>query len=307
VAVHRSQPKKKGPDVSVPGSKKPAPAPGRASFAKRVKTRRRKAQAAMEDGRPRPSNTADAPNRTSTPPSQRKLPSLRSREERIAIARGDVAQTSVRPTPTKTAPSPKPSAKRVAQPAPAVQTSGSRPKAAAPPKPSRSLQQHEPDDGFVAVGRVLSVFGLNGELKVQSLTDNPERFAPKSRLHAGQQLVIITASRDAGRHTYIKLKGFPSRTSVEKFRGVLLQIPESELPPLAEGEFYRFQLIGLEVYDRAGAKLGTVAEVLETGATDVYRITAPDTPDLLLPATPDVVIEIDLKNKRMTVDPPAWT
>jgi 16S rRNA processing protein RimM len=142
---------------------------------------------------------------------------------------------------------------------------------------------------------------------VQSLTDNPDRFAPKSRLHAGQQLVTVAAVREAGQHTYITLKGFPDRSSAEKFRGALLQVPESELPELEEGEFYRFQLVGLEVFDTAGAKLGEVAEVIETGATDVYRVTAPEVPDLLLAATPDVIIKIDLTKKRMIVDPPAWS
>ena len=144
-------------------------------------------------------------------------------------------------------------------------------------------------------------------MKVLSLTDNPDRFAPKSRLYAGQQLVTVAAAREAGQQTFVTLKGFADRTSVEKFRGTLLQVPESDLPELEEGEYYRFQLVGLNVFDRTDAKLGTVAEVIETGATDVYRITAPDTPDLLLAATPDVIIEIDLKKKRMTVDPPAWT
>lgn len=291
MAVHRSQPKKKGPAVSVPGTKKAAPLTGRSSFAKRVKTRRRKAETAATTRPKTGSNTAPKP---------KKQPTLLSREERLAIAAGRT-------------PPPSSGGNVATQPASAVTTTVRSPKQAltpptAPePRPARPKEQRDPNEGFVAVGRVLGPFGLKGEMKVLSLTDNPDRFAPKSRLHAGQQLVTLAASREAGQHLYLMFKGFSDRTSVEKFRGALLQIPESELPELEEGEYYRFQLVGLEVVDKAGAKLGTVAEVIETGATDVYRITAPGTSDLLLAAAPDVIVEIDIKAKRIVVDPPAWT
>jgi 16S rRNA processing protein RimM len=167
--------------------------------------------------------------------------------------------------------------------------------------------QHDPDEGFVAVGRVQGPFGLKGELKVLSLTDNPDRFRPKARLWAGKQPVTVAAVREAQGYVYLTLKGFHDRTSVEKFRHALLQVPESELPELEEGHYYRFQLLGLTVLDRAGAELGVVAEVIETGATDVYRVRTPEGTDLLLPATDDVVLSVDLAAKRMVVDPPPWT
>lgn len=172
--------------------------------------------------------------------------------------------------------------------------------------------QAEPDAGMIAVGRVLGPFGLKGELRVQSLTDNAARFAPRAKLWAGTQPVSVLSSRAAQGHLYLRLKGFPDRTSVERFRHALLQVPEETLPPLAEGEYYRFQLIGLEVVDTAGAVLGTLEEVIETGANDVYRVRLPapadgaPPPDLLLPALDSVVLEVDLAARRMRVDPPPW-
>jgi 16S rRNA processing protein RimM len=168
------------------------------------------------------------------------------------------------------------------------------------------MPQRDPDPGFVAVGRVLGPFGLKGEVKVQSLTDNPARFAAKSRLYAGQLPVTVSSSREAGGHLYLMLKGFRDRTSVERLRHALLQVPERDLPPLPEGEYYRFQLVGLTVMDTTGVVLGTLAEVIETGANDVYRVRAEGGAEVLLPATADVVVSVDLEGRRMVVDPPEW-
>ena len=153
---------------------------------------------------------------------------------------------------------------------------------------------------------MLAPFGLKGELKVQSLTDNPKRFAPRAKLWLGQQPVSVLRSREAQGYVYVTLKGFPDRDGVERFRHAMVQVPEGDLPPLPEGEYYRFQLVGLSVVDRDGAELGTVEEVLETGANDVYRVKTPDGKELLLPALVDVIISIDLEGKRMVVDPPDW-
>ncbi|HYM15567.1 MAG TPA: ribosome maturation factor RimM [Dehalococcoidia bacterium] len=166
--------------------------------------------------------------------------------------------------------------------------------------------QTEPDDGFVAVGRVLGPFGLKGELKVQAQTDNPARFRVRAKLWAGQQPVSIATSRAAQGYVYVTLKGFTDRTSVERFRHALLQIPEGELPPLPDGEYYRFQLIGLMVVGRDGQVLGTLDEIIETGANDVYRVRTPEGADVLLPALSDVIVSVDLAGRRMVVDPPDW-
>ena len=172
---------------------------------------------------------------------------------------------------------------------------------AKPPKP-----QAEPDDGFVAVGRVMGPFGLKGELRVQILTDNDSRFNAKAKLWAGQQPVSIAASRFAQGFAYVMLKGFHTRSDVDKFRHALLQIPEADLPPLPEGEYYRFQLRGLTVLNRDGDVLGTLDEIIETGANDVYRVHPAEGADVLLPALADVIVSVDLTARTMVVDPPDW-
>ncbi len=180
------------------------------------------------------------------------------------------------------------------------------PKPAGEPLTPRTRRQTEPDPGYVVVGRVLAPFGLKGELKVEAVTDNPERFRPKAKLFAGLQPVSVASSREAQGYVYITLKGYPDRTSVERFHNALLQIPETALAPLPEGEYYRFQLLGLTVVDRNGIALGTLDEVIETGANDVYRVHSESGTDLLLPALRDVIVSVDLAAKRMVVDPPDW-
>src|SRR5205809_913381 len=80
-----------------------------------------------------------------------------------------------------------------------------------------------------AVGSDLAPFGLKSELNVQSLTANEQRFAPKSKLWANHQPVTAANSRSAAGHLYVTLKGYPDRSSVDRFRGALLQVPESML------------------------------------------------------------------------------
>jgi 16S rRNA processing protein RimM len=174
------------------------------------------------------------------------------------------------------------------------------------PATQRTAPQQEPDQGFVAVGRVLAPFGLKGELKVQSLTDNPQRWAVRSKLWAGEQPVTVASAREASGHLYVTFKGFRDRTSVDRFRHAMLQVPDDALPVLPEGEYYRFQLIGLNVVDREGSAIGTLDEVLETGGNDVYRVRTSDGKDILLPALDDVILAVDLAAKTMTVDPPEW-
>lgn len=140
---------------------------------------------------------------------------------------------------------------------------------------------------------------------MQALTDNPHRFAPRSKLWAGTQPLRVLKSREAQGYVYVSFKGFPDRTSVERFRHAILQIPEESLPSLDDGEFYRYQLVGLNVVNREGADVGVLEEVIETGANDVYRVRTQGG-DLLLPARNDVILHVDLQAKKMTVDPPDW-
>ncbi len=83
-------------------------------------------------------------------------------------------------------------------------------------------------------------------------------------------------------------------------RGQLLQVEMSQAIPLEEGEYYLYQLEGLQVLSDQGKELGTIVEVIETGANNVFVVRGPDG-ELLLPDTEEVVLDIDFDKGKMTV------
>jgi 16S rRNA processing protein RimM len=158
--------------------------------------------------------------------------------------------------------------------------------------------------GYVAVGRIGAPWGVRGDVKVRPLTDFPERFRPGASLWVGGRRYEVRRSRWSGGLVYLGLSDIDSREAAGEMRGALLEVPEGDLTPLPEGQYYRFQIIGLEVYTPQGSCLGRVAEILSTGSNDVYVVRGGPR-ELLVPALEDVVQEVDLERGRLVVEPPA--
>jgi 16S rRNA processing protein RimM len=154
----------------------------------------------------------------------------------------------------------------------------------------------------VAVGRINGPWGIHGHVKVTPLTSNPERFvAGATLLVEGIPRKVLDVQTPRG-YPCVQFRGYEDRTAAESLAGALIEIPESELPPLPEGEYYIHDLVGLEVRDTGGRALGRLREVLRTGANDVYVIARPQAKDLLVPAIPAVVLGVDLEAGRMTIE-----
>jgi 16S rRNA processing protein RimM len=158
----------------------------------------------------------------------------------------------------------------------------------------------------VAVGWIAAPWGLRGYLKVQPLTDFPERFQRGAALWVRGRRIEVQRSRWSRGFVYLGLSGIDSRSAAEELRGALLEVPESDLTPLPEGQYYRFQVIGLEVRTPEGRSLGRVAEILSTGSNDVYVVRGGPR-ELLIPAIEDVVKEVDVEGGRLVVEPPEET
>jgi 16S rRNA processing protein RimM len=154
--------------------------------------------------------------------------------------------------------------------------------------------------GHVAVGRVLAPHGLRGETKVEPLTAQPEHFAVGRTLWTGEAAHEVEASRGQKGFIFLKLVDVTSVEAAEALRGCLLSLPESEMAPLPEDEYYAYQLIGLDVYDATGERLGQVVRLLATGSNDVYVVGGPYG-ELLVPAIEDVIVEVDVPGGRMVV------
>ena len=155
--------------------------------------------------------------------------------------------------------------------------------------------------GYVAIGHVGAPWGVRGAVKVYPLADFRELFAPGRGVTVSGQRRVIASARWQKGMVYLRLSGIDARETASALRGRLLAVEESELPPLPEGHYYRFQLIGLAVISTDGEELGRVTDVLSTGANDVYVVRG-DRGELLLPATDEVVREINLETGRMLVD-----
>jgi 16S rRNA processing protein RimM len=159
----------------------------------------------------------------------------------------------------------------------------------------------EPPPGHVAVGRVATAWSVRGLLKVIPLVDKRQRLAPGRTIHLDGTPRPIESARWHKGHVYLKLAGIDDRETAFALRDRLLTVPESELEPLPEGQYYRFQLIGLTVTTTAGAALGEVTDVITTGANDVYVLHG-DRGEVLIPATADVIRQIDLEAGRMLIE-----
>ncbi len=158
---------------------------------------------------------------------------------------------------------------------------------------------------LVSIGRIVGTHGYKGTLKVQPLTDFPERFKQLEQIDL-RQGKKITRYRIESCSPYkelllMKLEGIDDLETAQLYRNALLSVEEKDVFPLPPGYYYHFQLVGLAVYDTEKGYLGVLKEVLETGANDVYAVNSEVYGEILLPAIKDVILDINLTTKKMTV------
>ena len=164
---------------------------------------------------------------------------------------------------------------------------------------------------YLLLGKVLRPHGIRGELRMQILTDFPERIADLETLYLDQnpdstQPTPYTLEHVRFHQAYalLKLGGVPSRTEAEFLRNYYVMVDLANAVPLEEGEFYVYQLVGLAVVTNDDESLGTVREVIETGANDVYVLDHPEKGEILIPAHDETILEIDFDAGTITVELP---
>ena len=153
----------------------------------------------------------------------------------------------------------------------------------------------------LAVARILGAKGLRGAVRIESLTDWPERLAAGSELFLdGEDVPRRVDAFEAGRRVpVVRLSGIESREAAETLRGRFLEV---EARDLASGTYFWHQLEGLRAVDPDGAPIGTVTEVFRAGENEVYVIAGDDGGELLVPALRSVVRSIDIEGGTMVVD-----
>lgn len=160
----------------------------------------------------------------------------------------------------------------------------------------------------VVVARLIKPHGLRGEIETQPTTDFEDRLLPGRRLllapvRGDRDHVTIENVRPKKHRLLLKLTGIDTEEDASSLRGSVLVVPVSELPPLDEGEFYHHELLGMRVETTDGRELGSIAEILRTGANDVYVVRNAEGTESLIPAISACVKDVDVEGQCMTVEP----
>jgi 16S rRNA processing protein RimM len=162
-------------------------------------------------------------------------------------------------------------------------------------------------DGYLVVGQISGAHANRGEIKVESHSDFPDRFAPGAVVLMGpdlEQVEILTA-RPHKSHILITLDGITSRDGARSLQGTWLYVAEEDAAELDDDTYWIHELLGLTVITDQGRQLGTVTDVLATGANDVYVVRAAEGvnrgQDILLPAIAQVVLDVDVAAGTITV------
>lgn len=172
------------------------------------------------------------------------------------------------------------------------------------PRDKNGSAQRDPqaEPRFLIVGQVRAPHGVRGEVRVQILTDYPERFCQGAAVWIGPERLrhTIQKARFHEGDVLLKFVGLDTRNAVESFRGAEVSVPVEQAMPLPDGTFYVHQIVGLDVWTDEGERLGPVVEVLSLPANDVYVVQTAHG-EAWLPAIADVVLDINLAQGRMTV------
>jgi 16S rRNA processing protein RimM len=164
------------------------------------------------------------------------------------------------------------------------------------------------DTDHVIVGEIVKVRGIQGEVLVRPFSDVPGRFddldgAFLIEPDGGAAFLAIESVRRLQGEFIVRFRGIDDRQAAkERLVGRALAVSRARVPPAGADESYYFELVGLEVVRTDGIVVGRLASILETGANDVYVVDGPGG-EVLIPATREVVVQVDVAAGRMTVRP----
>ena len=158
---------------------------------------------------------------------------------------------------------------------------------------------------LITIGKAVKPFGLKGEMKIEPLTDFPERFKKLGRVYlvspAGKEIICkVRSVRYAGEVPFLLFDGYDSPEKAKALNGWFVTVPEEDAVPLPDGRYYRYELIGMEVLSEGGEKLGAIVDIFETGSNDVY-VMKHGKKEIYLPATREVIKRIYRKAKQMVI------
>jgi len=159
---------------------------------------------------------------------------------------------------------------------------------------------------YLEIGQIVNVKGLKGEVKVNSFSEDSQRFEKLKSVFIKRKGELkeyeIESVGYSKLQVVIKFKGIDSVEEAEKFRNASIMIDRSILGDLPEGTYYIADLIGLKVYTEENEYLGIVDDIYNTGANDIYAIKDDLGKQKLLPGIKDVIKNVDLKSGKIIVN-----
>ena len=154
----------------------------------------------------------------------------------------------------------------------------------------------------IALAAVAGAHGVKGEVRLKLFGEGVESLSRHKDVYVGGAQRRLIAVRAGGKAAVAKFAGVDDRSAAEALRGTLVEIDRAALPPLADGEYYHADLIGLAAVSDAGEALGRVVLVENFGAGDVLEIERPDGKRFMIPMRPEAVPEWDAERLVVTAD-----
>ena len=169
-----------------------------------------------------------------------------------------------------------------------------------------SLQTSGPE--FICIGKIHRAHGIRGDVVLNPMTDFPERIRRGKSVYVGENHTPLTVARVRQKPPFLLVgfKEIEDETKASEFRNTYVYVKTSDLPELPEGEYYFHQLIGLNVVNKEDKPVGILADILETGANDVYVVRKNDGSEELVPDVPQYILQIDIQNHCIKIDFPEW-
>ena len=161
-------------------------------------------------------------------------------------------------------------------------------------------------ENYTWIGTIVGVRGVKGELRVKHFTDCPEYYLNTEFLYLENKKNLLPKRvlkfKLAKKGWSILFEGVSTRDAAEKIKGCRLLLPDKQLKPLEKNEFFVHELIGCRVQDMNGCFIGNVTNYLVTPANNVFEVKN-GKKEFLIPDIPHVVLKLNIKTKRMIIDP----
>ncbi|MBE6013653.1 MAG: ribosome maturation factor RimM [Lachnospiraceae bacterium] len=158
---------------------------------------------------------------------------------------------------------------------------------------------------FFEIGKIVNAHGIKGEVKIFPISDDPEKFEKLKSLYisssSGEREYFIEGYKYHKQFIILKLKGIDDMNAALGFKGSLVKVSRDKGVKLNKDEYYIRDIYDISVYDEEEHFLGTVTDILFTGANDVYEITKEGEKPFLIPAIKQCILNVDIENNKMTV------